>query len=979
MVRESYPTSTANGGGYAPLLDKELQCSSSSNSNVNQNDGKNNYRTKKSKQKVSSSLNPGRSNSLMTNQPRRSVNDRTEPPPVKFGTVSRLFCALFSIFNNNYDLNDGSSRHSNRRHSTRSSRIKGPLAICGIKNHGNTCFMNATFQCLLYTDPLAEYFVMNRYKMDLIKYSQSHSRSSFRNQGSSGQVTCQSALLFKSLWTGTYSYDISSKFKTIVARNCQKYEGNEQHDAQEFLLWLLNTLHEDLNVSVPRKNKKSKSHSISWDRMNGHVNEGSPNTSRLDNSFIRDLFQAQLHSSLVCQSCFNVSNTFEPYLCLSLPIPAETSITLALNVLNWGSLPFKRNMLITLDCCSSIGDIRAKVSHLSEVPEKQLVLLLRDDERGIKELSNDLALIQDVFEGGEIIEAIEKPNLPSFTVNIVLIWANRVGIGTNNKIFGPLFCSEIPRDASFKEIQANMMKTMKPILRDSCDLAVLNDSILFNLRIADTSSKLYLSEDDDLPLLTLIVDEALGLCDESTNRTPLHLKLVVEWDLDLRQTLLIEDGDLMSPWDQYSDPLGALDKNQLKVALTDCFDQYFHEERLGEDNAWMCPACRRRQQCIKKLNLCSTPNVFIIHLKRFHQASSSRRTKLSTLVSFPLTGLDVNPYLCNKGSSSAGDDMSHVSTSGATSRTDSSAFIVQPWKKCNRHSITSCPEDNFYELYAVCNHHGTMQAGHYTAYCRNMVDGKWYSFDDQKVSSIPERSVVTKDAYMLFYQRKTLVEKNSNNTSNSSSSLQKISVNSHKSRKKFLSSSHNGTIACSEQSNWSSQMGSKTLPTDCLGNSRSYRGNSLPRVSSRSQQSDSSPSSPILLDGSRKISDQSNTKSRIFSTLPSRKSASKSLEKSLHHHTPASPTNTSLSPKQQPVLASRNSSGKPKVLSSFRASLLSPARDLLDSNTKIASKNSPTLDDYIESNSSDDIEQSDDSSKSPTNRENNRFFTVTSV
>lgn len=73
--------------------------------------------------------------------------------------------------------------------------------------------------------------------------------------------------------------------------------------------------------------------------MNGHVNDGSSNTSRLDNSFVRDLFQAQLHSSLVCQSCFNVSNTFEPYLCLSLPIPAETSITLLLNVFNLDNLP----------------------------------------------------------------------------------------------------------------------------------------------------------------------------------------------------------------------------------------------------------------------------------------------------------------------------------------------------------------------------------------------------------------------------------------------------------------------------------------------------------------------------------------------------------------------------------------------------------------------------------------------------------------
>lgn len=339
-----------------------------------------------------------------------------------------------------------------------------------------------------------------------------------------------------------------------------------------------------------------------------------------------------------------------------------------------------------------------------------------------------------------------------------------------------------------------------------------------------------------------IVDEAIAHCEEESYRGPLHLKLIIEWDLDLRQILLIDDEKLTSFFgNHYFDPLFVPDNNRVKAqaTLTDCFDMYFHEEKLGEDNAWMCPACKRRQQCIKKLSLSSTPNVFIIHLKRFRQASSSRRTKLSTLVSFPLTGLDVNPYLSNKDSQSAGDDMSHLPTTVAASRADNSAFIAQPWKKCNRNSITLSPEDNFYELYAVCNHHGTMQAGHYTAYCRNMVDQKWYSFDDQKVASIAERSVVTKDAYILFYQRKTLMEKNSNNINNVSSSSvpQKFPVNSHNSRKKFLSSSHNGTLVRSEHSNWSSQMDSKTIPIDSFEDSQRFRGNSLPRVSSRSKQS----------------------------------------------------------------------------------------------------------------------------------------------
>lgn len=62
--------------------------------------------------------------------------------------------------------------------------------------------------------------------------------------------------------------------------------------------------------------------------------------------------------------------------------------------------------------------------------------------------------------------------------------------------------------------------------------------------------------------------------------------------------------------------------------------------------------------------------------------------------------------------------------------------------------------DHLYDLYAVCNHLGSMSAGHYIAVCKNPVDGQWHSYDDFRVDRIPQKDIVTKSAYLLFYVRR---------------------------------------------------------------------------------------------------------------------------------------------------------------------------------------------------------------------------------
>lgn len=100
--------------------------------------------------------------------------------------------------------------------------------------------------------------------------------------------------------------------------------------------------------------------------------------------------------------------------------------------------------------------------------------------------------------------------------------------------------------------------------------------------------------------------------------------------------------------------------------------------------------------------------------------SGHRRSKLNTLINFPLDNLDMSSFLTNHS---------------------------------QNHHLRS--DDYTYDLLGVINHYGNMMGGHYTAYCCSPIDGKWREYNDDKVCSL-ESPVPTREAYILFYQRRSL-------------------------------------------------------------------------------------------------------------------------------------------------------------------------------------------------------------------------------
>lgn len=337
--------------------------------------------------------------------------------------------------------------------------------------------------------------------------------------------------------------------------------------------------------------------------------ESLANHLRCNNSFIQDLFQAQLRSSLVCRSCGKYSNTFDPYLCLSLPVPTRQTHTFQVHAFYLYKRPSEIKIGVSIESFATLRDLRDKISRLLKIPEKQLVLLVTDQIFGLKELCKDTELIQEILEDSQEIKAVETPKMnlqapridpisgsplplensfsasnhsPSSTSHLIIVWTNRIGIGSQGSIFGPIYSTQLSREASYKEIQKEILKAMEDILKPDVDLVESCENITLRMRvIGGLAGKSYLPDDVDHPFYMPTVDRALAMCEEKDYRGPLNLKMVVEWDLDVRLQLVIEDHLFREPVvDSSIEYVKQRAMKANRASLEDCFELYFREEKV---------------------------------------------------------------------------------------------------------------------------------------------------------------------------------------------------------------------------------------------------------------------------------------------------------------------------------------------------------------------------------------------------------------
>ena len=740
--------------------------------------------------------------------------------------------------------------------------------IVGLNNLGNTCYMNTGLQCLSNCELLTTYFLKDYYKQFINKDNP---------MGSKGDIVEKYSQLIHHLWYGGSDCISPMKFKQAFGRMYNAFNDFRQQDSQEFISYLLDALHEDLNKVINKPYIQATD--FSPDLPEEEQFQITKNIYMCRNqSIITDLFYGFYKSTIYCpdEKCKNIRKGFEPYNMITLSLinereqrkmetfNAEKLKKEGIQVIDIIIVPFKMNFQLlhfpmkikknyttqnffekieimtgfnykTFDIykiednelipltsnITKIDDFlnRDKTLYLYQIPpyvfEKPLdyfdsvfnKLINNPDKLYLEEERYDGNDLYNEYNGIEEKENKQKKNEENkgeqMTVEIedktetdkidnnkddFEMKDDTLEIKINKWIKAELYyysywkkngeeqTYEERRIANSRFIYINLedndaevydhimkifsetkeLKEIKDIWLSNIDEAIKDFSSVegniqskiiekfdnnnqnpimlqylkaFNIVKDDSKSKkegwnnIIFSHDKGKYTIKNIINELL---EKKNDINDIQLMFKIIWKPNFTSSF----EEIAKPEDiskgekleeifskrlekEYKEQTGitittdSKEKNDKSLELENLLQNFSQKETLTEENKWYCQKCKKSQLAEKKLEIYSVNEIVIIHLKRFRN-----NRKIETKVNFPLEGLNLGDYLPDKN------------------------------------------QKYIYDLFAVANHVGGLNGGHYFAYCKNFKDQDWYEFNDSNVYKIFKDMIISPNAYVLFYKRR---------------------------------------------------------------------------------------------------------------------------------------------------------------------------------------------------------------------------------
>lgn len=231
----------------------------------------------------------------------------------------------------------GSGRSSPAPEIARARKKDRPQGLTGLGNLGNTCYQNAATQCLRSVEELTYYFLSmclaysdfamrHRANIQLTGNAHKSDLNVTNVLGFKGRLARTYADLIQSIYVDPAPLSVvPTAFRRQIGLSNPVMSGFEQHDSQEFLMFLLDGLSEDLNriLDKPYIEKPDSTDEMVHNRQ--ALEEFAAKSWEIykarNDSVIADLFAGMYKSTLNCPQCHKVSIIFDPFSNLTLPIP----------------------------------------------------------------------------------------------------------------------------------------------------------------------------------------------------------------------------------------------------------------------------------------------------------------------------------------------------------------------------------------------------------------------------------------------------------------------------------------------------------------------------------------------------------------------------------------------------------------------------------------------------------------------------------
>ncbi|KAL8918260.1 MAG: hypothetical protein Q9172_005494 [Xanthocarpia lactea] len=296
---------------------------------------------------------------------------------------TRVQNSLKTQANNSRAASPVSSGMMTRGRARKDGRTRGTI---GLSNLGNTCYMNSALQCIRSCEELSMYFLRTSLYCILLRSDiftnvispEDHYKRELNPNNPlahNGMVAKAYASLIREMY-GDGSYAFAPKaFKNVIGKYGPSFSGYGQQDSQEFLLFLLDGLQEDLNriqkkpyIEKPDSTDEMVNNPAALRQMAAKCWEI---YKARNDSVITDLFAGMYKSTVVCPVCDKVSIIFDPFNNLTLQLPVENLWSRDIEYYPVHSQPFK--VSIDIDKNSNFRTLKEYVANKVGADAKRLI------------------------------------------------------------------------------------------------------------------------------------------------------------------------------------------------------------------------------------------------------------------------------------------------------------------------------------------------------------------------------------------------------------------------------------------------------------------------------------------------------------------------------------------------------------------------------------------------------------------------------